>query len=108
VLVVGGEEDQGDGWEDLEETPPTRQFSSVLVYDAVECVWRPEGAFPSMPTPRTAMALCVGLGRASYTLGGIILAGQVAEGPPLKRRRSVGGSTYSEIVDHVGGALEDS
>jgi len=100
VVVVGGEEDEGEGWDDFEEAPPTRQFSSVLVYDTVEGAWRPEGAFPPMPTPRTAMALCVGLGRASRAPQAS--AGQAAE-PPAKRRRSGAGEGVvdeSPVVDH--------
>merc|ERR1719221_2225068 len=54
VVVVGGE----NGDEDFEsETNTVRQFSSVLVYDAEDGQWRPEDAFPAIPTPRTAMAL---------------------------------------------------
>lgn len=54
IVVVGGE--NGDGDED-------RHFSSVLVFDAEAEEWRSEGYFPPIPTPRTAMALCVGPGR---------------------------------------------
>jgi len=57
VVVVGGE----NGDEDLDAR--VRQFSSVLVYDVEAKAWRPEGAFPPIPTPRTAMAICVGPGR---------------------------------------------
>lgn len=64
VVVVGGEEEEGDSWEDADEAR-TRQFASVLVYDVEDGTWRPEGVLPPMPTPRTAMALCVGLGRVS-------------------------------------------
>lgn len=60
VVVVGGE--NGDEDWDYEQAH-VRQFSSVLVYDTEGDEWRTEGSFPSMPTPRTAMALCVGLGR---------------------------------------------
>eukprot|EP00927_Polykrikos_kofoidii_P087095 TRINITY_DN9953_c0_g4_i1.p1 TRINITY_DN9953_c0_g4~~TRINITY_DN9953_c0_g4_i1.p1 ORF type:complete len:500 (-),score=80.12 TRINITY_DN9953_c0_g4_i1:126-1625(-) len=58
ILVVGGEKE-------AEEDEPPEQFSSILVYDAVESVWRPEHSFAPMKTARTAMALCVGPGRAS-------------------------------------------
>jgi len=62
VAVVGGEENNGENG-DSGETPDNRQISSVLVYDTGEGAWRSEALFPSMPTPRTAMALCVSLGR---------------------------------------------
>lgn len=57
IVVVGGENGDED-WE-----PNIRQFSSVLVYDAEAQEWRPEEYFPAIPTPRTAMALCVGPGQ---------------------------------------------
>jgi hypothetical protein len=60
VLVVGGE--NGDDDWDYDQAH-VWQFSSVLVYDVIEDKWRPEDSFPPMPTPRTAMALCVGPGR---------------------------------------------
>lgn len=62
VLVVGGE--NGDDDWDYEQAH-VWQFSSVLVYDVEADKWQPEDSFPSMPTPRTAMALCVGPGRIS-------------------------------------------
>lgn len=55
VVVIGGE----NGEDDTESH--CRQFSSVLVYETDTKRWRPE-AFPDIPTPRTAMALCVGPG----------------------------------------------
>lgn len=60
VLVVGGE--NGDDDWDYDQAH-VWQFSSVLVYDVESDKWRPEDSFPPMPTPRTAMALCVGPGR---------------------------------------------
>lgn len=60
VVVVGGENGDED-WED-EGATLARQFSTVLVFDAEEGVWRPTDAFPQLPTPRTAMALCVAPG----------------------------------------------
>jgi len=62
VLVVGGE--NGDDDWDYEQAH-VWQFSSVLVYDVEADKWQPEDSFPPMPTPRTAMALCVGPGRIS-------------------------------------------
>lgn len=61
VVVVGGE--KGDEDWDFDQAN-VRQFSSVLVYDTEEDEWRQrEENFPPMPTPRTAMALCVGPGK---------------------------------------------
>jgi len=60
VVVVGGE----NGEEDLDDEQATaRQFDSVLVYDLEESHWRPERSFPPIPTPRTAMTLCVASGQ---------------------------------------------
>lgn len=55
VVVVGGE--SGD-----DEEAQIRQFSSVLVYDVDGGKWLPADSFPPIPTPRTAMALCVAPG----------------------------------------------
>ncbi|CAJ1333234.1 unnamed protein product [Effrenium voratum] len=63
VVVVGGENGDED-WED-DGASLARQFSTVLVFDAEEGVWRPTDAFPQLPTPRTAMALCVAPGLAA-------------------------------------------
>jgi len=60
IVVVGGE----NGDEDWEPNGH-RHFSSVLVFDAEAEEWRSESYFPPIPTPRTAMALCVGPGRLS-------------------------------------------
>jgi len=60
VVVVGGE--NGDEDFDDEGMALARQFSTVLVYEAEEGKWRPTDAFPPLPTPRTAMALCVAPG----------------------------------------------
>jgi hypothetical protein len=59
--VVGGE--HGD--EDWETNPVIRQFSSVLVFDIESGTWRSEQDFPPIPTPRTAMALCIAPGRVA-------------------------------------------
>jgi N-acetylneuraminic acid mutarotase len=61
VVVVGGE--NGQDWDDSQAA--VRQFSSVLVYDTEAAKWRPEGSFPNIPTPRTAMALCVAPGQVA-------------------------------------------
>mmetsp|Transcript_64489 Transcript_64489/g.151526 ORF Transcript_64489/g.151526 Transcript_64489/m.151526 type:complete len:332 (+) Transcript_64489:1-996(+) len=61
VVVVGGENGDED-WSEDEGTALARQFSTVLVFDAEEGAWRPTDAFPQLPTPRTAMALCVAPG----------------------------------------------
>jgi len=59
VVVVGGE----SGDDELEAQ--IRQFSSVLVFDVEEGKWLPSDFFAPIPTPRTAMALCVGPGLIS-------------------------------------------
>mmetsp|Transcript_36609 Transcript_36609/g.66372 ORF Transcript_36609/g.66372 Transcript_36609/m.66372 type:complete len:407 (-) Transcript_36609:86-1306(-) len=60
VVVVGGENGDED-WDD-EGMALARQFSTVLVYDQEDGKWRHTDAFPPLPTPRTAMALCVAPG----------------------------------------------
>jgi hypothetical protein len=60
VVVVGGENGEED-WDDEQET--ARQFDSVLVYDLEGSRWRSEQSFPPIPTPRTAMTLCVAPGQ---------------------------------------------
>ncbi|CAE7669751.1 IVNS1ABP [Symbiodinium pilosum] len=62
VVVVGGENGDEDWSEDESTSSLARQFSTVLVFDAEEGAWRPTDAFPQLPTPRTAMALCVSPG----------------------------------------------
>ncbi|CAE7206393.1 ivns1abpa [Symbiodinium sp. CCMP2592] len=62
VVVVGGENGDEDWSEDESTASLARQFSTVLVFDAEEGAWRPTNAFPQLPTPRTAMALCVSPG----------------------------------------------
>lgn len=62
IVVVGGETGDEDG-DDEHWEPNIRQFSSVLVFDAEVQEWRAEDYFPAIPTPRTAMTLCVGPGR---------------------------------------------
>eukprot|EP00931_Biecheleriopsis_adriatica_P109269 TRINITY_DN83546_c0_g1_i1.p1 TRINITY_DN83546_c0_g1~~TRINITY_DN83546_c0_g1_i1.p1 ORF type:complete len:423 (+),score=71.87 TRINITY_DN83546_c0_g1_i1:181-1449(+) len=64
VVVVGGENGDEE-WDDEGGASLARQFSTVLVYDAEGGKWRATDAFPSLPTPRTAMALCVAPGRIS-------------------------------------------
>lgn len=59
VVVVGGENGDEE-WEGY-----TRHFNNVLVYDVTANAWRPQDSFPQIPTPRTALALCLGPGRIS-------------------------------------------
>lgn len=54
VVIAGGV--------DGEEPDATQRFVDARVYDIVDHEWRPEGSFPCVPTPRTAMALVVGPG----------------------------------------------
>jgi len=63
VVVVGGEssaEVSDEDWHDGGNVG--RQLDAVLVFDVAKGEWRPYGSFPSMPTPRTACALCLSPG----------------------------------------------
>lgn len=53
VVIAGGEG----------EEPDEQLFVDTLVYDVIDDEWRPEGSFPRLPTPRTAMALIVAPGK---------------------------------------------
>lgn len=66
VVIVGGERcNEGSG-----DWPRVRQFSSVPVYDVEGDCWRADErpVVPPMSSPRTAVALCVGLGHVAATL----------------------------------------
>jgi len=56
VVVVGGEDGR-------EPEDASQLFTDSLVYDIVAQEWRPQGSFPCVITPRTAMALIVGPGQ---------------------------------------------
>lgn len=58
VVVVGGER-CNDG---VGDWPRVTQFKSIPVYDIKAGSWREDGVVPQLPSPRTAVALCVGLG----------------------------------------------
>lgn len=59
VVVVGGERcDEGGG-----DWPRVRQFSNVPVFDVETGEWRSDSPVPAMAAHRTAVALCVGMGR---------------------------------------------
>jgi len=60
VVVVGGEIGDED-WDS--DAAVARQTNSVLVWDVEANDWREDGSFPPIPTPRTAMALCVAPGK---------------------------------------------
>jgi len=61
AVIVGGERcDEGGG-----DWPRVRQFASVPTFDFEEGSWRKVTAVPPMSAPRTAVALCVGLGHVS-------------------------------------------
>jgi len=62
VVVVGGENGDED-WES--ESPLVRQFNHILCFDAEAGAWRSDNVVPVIPTPRTAMALCLAPGRVS-------------------------------------------
>lgn len=63
AVIIGGERcDEGGG-----DWPRVRQFSTVPVFDVEEGRWRDDRVVPPMSAPRTAVALCVGLGRVAET-----------------------------------------
>merc|ERR1719223_1920227 len=59
---VGGERcnEQGGG-------PRVRQFKCIPAYDIATGTWREDEVVPPMSSPRTAVALCVGVGRPSVS-----------------------------------------
>jgi hypothetical protein len=63
VVIIGGErcEEGGGDW------PRVRQFSNIPVFDIASGEWRSDSPVPAMATQRTAVALCVGIGRVSLT-----------------------------------------
>jgi len=74
IVVVGGERCIPL----TSDFPPPRvqQFASVPVFDVVEGAWVPpeRAPVPPLPSPRTAVALCVGAGRVAT--------------PPAEKKRS--------------------
>jgi len=64
VVLVGGERCSEGGGEDWAHV---QQFAGVPVYDVAKKAWRPEecAVMPPLPSPRTAVALCVGVGRVA-------------------------------------------
>lgn len=59
VVIVGGERcDEIDA-----DIPRIKQFKSVPVFDVATNTWRCDSVVPDLSTSRTAVALCVGLGR---------------------------------------------
>jgi len=63
VMIVGGE-NCGRDWE------KSHQFASVLVFDIASGTWRDHEPHlvPPLPSPRTALALCVGVGRVAMPM----------------------------------------
>jgi len=59
AVVVGGERcDESSG-----DLPKVKQFKSVHIFDIEARAWRSDELVPDMSVPRTAAALCVGVGR---------------------------------------------
>jgi len=59
VVVVGGERcDEGGG-----DWPRVRQFANCPAFDVETGEWRSDSPVPTMAAQRTAVALCVGVGR---------------------------------------------
>lgn len=67
VVVVGGENGEPE-WDDH-----VRQFPDVLVFDVEADTWRHPDFIPAIPTPRTAMALCVSPGMVRHELPTMVL-----------------------------------
>lgn len=64
VVVIGGEK-----YDEVPEVSRIRQMSAVPVYDTELAKWREDRVVPPLPCPRTAVAVCVGLGRGELPLG---------------------------------------
>jgi hypothetical protein len=63
VVIIGGERcDEGGG-----DWPRVRQYSNVSVFDVETGQWRSDSPVPPMASQRTAVALCVGVGRVTST-----------------------------------------
>ncbi|CAK8995101.1 unnamed protein product [Durusdinium trenchii] len=63
VVVIGGER--------CDETPDfsqIRQLAAVPVYDTENSQWREDPVVPPLPCARTAVAVCVGMGRGELPL----------------------------------------
>lgn len=61
VVIIGGERcDEGGG-----DWPRVRQFANVPVFDVESGQWRSDAPVSTMAAQRTAVALCVGVGRIS-------------------------------------------
>jgi hypothetical protein len=63
VIVIGGESNhdtQAHG-----SAKNQAQLSSALVFDVETGAWRSDMPVPALPKPRTAVALCVGVGRVA-------------------------------------------
>eukprot|EP00435_Cladocopium_sp_Y103_P055772 s134_g18.t1 len=64
VVVIGGEK-----YDEVPEVSRIRQMSAVPVYDTELAKWREDRVVPPLPCPRTAVAVCVGLGRGELPVG---------------------------------------
>jgi len=64
VVIIGGERcDEGGG-----DWPRVRQFANVPVFDVETGEWRSDSPVSTMAAQRTAVALCVGVGRVTSPL----------------------------------------
>lgn len=64
VVIIGGERcDETNG-----DWPRVRQFSNVPVFDIETGEWRTDAPITTMAAQRTAVALCVGVGRIARTI----------------------------------------
>jgi len=64
VVIIGGERCDEGGT----DYPRVRQFANVPVFDVETGEWRTDAAVPTMAAQRTAVALCVGVGRITSPL----------------------------------------
>lgn len=60
AVIIGGERCEDNSGSDL---PRVRQFATAPVFDIGTRSWRRDEVVPPLPAARTAVALCVGLGR---------------------------------------------
>jgi len=67
VVIIGGERcDEGGG-----DWPRVRQFANVPVFDVETGDWRSDAPVSTMAAQRTAVALCVGVGRITAQMPSI-------------------------------------
>eukprot|EP00931_Biecheleriopsis_adriatica_P118188 TRINITY_DN93645_c0_g1_i1.p1 TRINITY_DN93645_c0_g1~~TRINITY_DN93645_c0_g1_i1.p1 ORF type:complete len:502 (-),score=86.98 TRINITY_DN93645_c0_g1_i1:134-1639(-) len=86
AVIIGGERCD----EDSADFSRIRQFATVPVFDPETYMWRSDDIVPPLPAARTAVAVCVGLGRAE-TLADVAMKFQEC--------RPMHGLSWSAAVD---------